>query len=288
MQHHATPLAVRKSRVAYRCVLFVPGDRPDRFEKAMNSGADAICIDLEDAVAPSRKDEARSALAEFMGQDRGAGPDIIVRLNDPDSEQWRPDVNAVAGNRPDAVIIPKVKNEDSIKWIADVFGDSARLLPLIETAQGLDNVTWIAAAHASVVGLVFGGFDLALELGAEPGWDSLLYARSRVVHAAALNRITALDMPSRDIENLEALRKEAEWARRMGFGGKTAIHPDQVPVIRDVFTPSEKEVEWARRVVEATKSSEEGAVMVDGKMVDKPIAEAAKRILSRAGQLSPR
>ncbi|MGI9627082.1 MAG: HpcH/HpaI aldolase/citrate lyase family protein [Longimicrobiales bacterium] len=285
--HHATPLAKRARVATYRSLLFVPGDKPDRFSKALASGADAICIDLEDAVATDQKAAARQATAAFLADSGAADIDVVVRLNDPDSPEWKADIGAVSRNRPDALMIPKVKTEDEVKWVADVFGGDIRLIPLIETAQGLDNVTWIAAATPAVVALVFGGFDLALELGAEPEWDALLYARSRVVHAAALNRITALDMPSRDLEDPDALREEAERARRMGFFGKTAIHPDQVPVIAEVFTPSAQKVAWAKRVVAALSGAQDGAVNVDGKMVDRPIAEAAKRILEAVGEDQP-
>lgn len=283
MSHHATPRASSGRPLLYRCILFVPGDRPERFEKALASGADAICIDLEDAVAPDRKALARSSVSRFLAEPREEGPDVVVRLNDPDSDSWKPDVQAVSSHRPDALMIPKVRNEDGVKWAADVFGGGMKLLPLIETAQGLDNVTWIAAATPAVSGLVFGGFDLALELGAAPEWEPLLYARSRVVHAAALNGVAAIDMPSRDVDDLDALRAEARRARRMGFGGKAAIHPDQVPAIAEVFAPSGDEVAWARRVVAAAEQGGEGAVMVDGQMVDRPIAEAARRILAAAG-----
>lgn len=281
--HHATPLSAPRPRVVYRSMLFVPGDRPDRFQTALSAGAGAVCIDLEDAVSPERKEVARAAVSTFLAERRpDGGPEVIVRLNDPESDHWRDDVRAVSANRPEALMIPKVKTEEGVKWAADVFGDGVRLLPLIETAQGLDNVTWIASATPAVSALVFGGFDLALELGAVPEWDSLLYARSRVVHAAALNRIAAIDMPSRDIGQLEKLREEADRARRMGFAGKTAIHPDQVPIIEEVFTPSADQIAWARRVDLASQESGEGAVMVDGKMVDRPIAEAARRILAAA------
>jgi citrate lyase beta subunit len=280
LAHHATP---RGRPILYRCILFVPGDRPERFEKALASGADAICIDLEDAVAPGRKELARSAVTRFLAEPRPEGTDVVVRVNDPDSDSWKDDVSTVSAHRPDALMIPKVRNEDGVKRAADVLGGVTRLLLLIETAQGLDNVTWIAAATPAVSGLVFGGFDLALELGARPEWEPLLYARSRVVHAAALNGVAAIDMPSRDVDDLEALRAEARRAQRMGFGGKAAIHPDQVPIIAEVFTPSAEEVAWARRVVAAVQQGGEGAVMVDGQMVDRPIAEAARRILAAAG-----
>lgn len=278
--HGGTP-ASPGHPAAYRSVLFVPGDRPDRFAKAVASGADAVCIDLEDGVAPDRKEVARSAVESFLAEPRTRGPDVVVRLNDPESDAFAPDVAAVSTHPPDALMIPKLRTRDGVERVVDVVGGAVPLLPLIETAQGLNAAASIAEAP-SVVALVFGGFDLALELGARPDWEPLLYARSRVVHAAALGRVGAIDMPSRDVEDLAALGDEARRARQLGFRGKAAIHPDQVPVITEVFLPSAEEVAWARRVVRASMESDHGPVMVDGRMVDRPIAEAARRILAAA------
>ena len=278
---HATPPGT--APIVYRSVLFVPGDRPDRFQKAMSAGAGAVCIDLEDAVAPERKEVARVAVASFLQEPRNSrGPDVIVRLNEPGSDAYGNDAGVLSATPPDGLMIPKVKSARSVHTVAETFGDGVRLLPLIETAQGLEGVAQVASATPAVSALVFGGFDLSLELGATPGWEALLYARSRVVHAAALNRIPAIDMPSRDIEQPEALRQEAERARRLGFAGKTAIHPVQVAIIEEVFTPTAEQVEWARRIHQASQQHGEGAVMVDGKMVDRPVAEAARRILAAA------
>ena len=280
----SVPPALRGHRVAYRSILFVPGDRPDRFEKALVAGTDAVCIDLEDAVAPDRKEQAWSSVARFLTEPRGDGPDLMVRVNDPDSELWKGDVAALSGNSPDGLMIPKVRTEDGVLRVDEAFGGRVRLFPLIETCEGLDRVAGIGAATSAVSGLIFGGFDLALELGAEPEWDALAYARGRVVHAAALNRIAAIDMPSRDVADPETLQHEAERARRMGFSGKIAIHPAQVPVIDAIFSPSSEQLEWARRIVSASEGSQHGAVMDEGKMIDRPIVEAARRILARANE----
>ena len=143
-----------------------------------------------------------------------------------------------------------------------------------------------------VAALIFGGFDLSVELGADPGWEPLLYARSRVVHAAALCGLDAIDMPSRDLDDVSGLRAEAEQARRLGYAGKVAIHPAQIPVIHEVFTPSPEEVQQARRIIEADRAAGGGAVALDGRMVDRPVVEAARRVLMRArpasGRTSPR
>ena len=288
---------------AWRSILFVPGDRPDRFARALASGADAICIDLEDAVAPARKAEARDAVTGFLAgraapQAAGDGsshePQLIVRVNDPESAKGRLDAAALARcPQPDAFMIPKVMMAESMRCAHRLLGEDVPLLPIIETALGLENVVQIGAASparavsraraAPTVGaLIFGGFDLSAELGAEPGWEPLLYARSRVVHAAALSELDAIDMPSRDLRDLAGLRSEAVKARRLGFGGKVAIHPAQIPVIHEVFTPSPEEVKRARKILDADRAAGGGAVALEGRMVDRPVVEAARRVLDRA------
>ena len=291
--------------MAWRSILFVPGDRPDRFAKALAAGADAICIDLEDAVAPGRKAGARTSVARFLaempsssrpraGDASGSRLHIIVRVNDPDSDEGRRDAGALAGGlRPDAFMIPKVTTADGMHRAGCLLGEDVPLIPIIETALGLENAVQIGAASpargvsraraAPTVGaLIFGGFDLSAELGAEPGWEPLLYARSRVVHAAALSELDAIDMPSRDLRDLAGLRSEAVKARRLGFAGKVAIHPAQIPVIHEVFTPSPEEVKRARRILDADRAAGGGAVALEGRMVDRPVVEAARRVLDRA------
>lgn len=278
-----------------RSVLFVPGDRPDRCDKAMVAGADAVCVDLEDAVGPAAKAGARDSVAAFLARwespgATGADPDhrhrppVIVRVNDPDSEEGRLDVAALDGYpRPDAFMIPKVADADGIRSAQRLLGEDVPLFPIIETAAGLENAVQIGAASPAVAALMFGGFDLSAELGAEPEWEPLLYARSRVVHAAALSGLDTIDMPSRDFRDVSRLRAEAENARRLGMTGKVAIHPAQIPVIHDVFTPSPEEVEQARRIIEADRAAGGGAVSLDGRMVDRPVVEAARRVLARTG-----
>ena len=275
-----------------RSLLFVPADRPDRFGKALASGADAVCIDLEDAVAAERKAEGRAALEAFLATEqdrlafdggRGAGaPPLVVRINEAGSEEGLLDVEALA--RPiAAVMLPKVRDAVAVRRAARLLGDvAASVLPMVETARGLENAVEIGGADPKVAGLVFGGFDLCLETGAEPCWESLLYARSRVVHAAAASGIAALDMPSRDVRgDLAELREETIRARRLGFSGKVTVHPAQVPVVHEVFSASEPEAERAQRIVEAAREARGGPVLVDGKMVDAPIVESAKRTLTR-------
>jgi len=269
-----------------RSVLFVPGDRPDRCDKAMAAGADAVCVDLEDAVAPTAKAGARDSVAAFLARCDTAGhgrrPPVIVRVNEPGSNEGRMDAAALGGcPQPDAFMIPKVAAADGIRRAQQLLGEDIPLLPIIETGRALENAADIGMASPAVAALMFGGFDLSAELGAEPEWEPLLYARSRVVHAAALGGLDVIDMPSRDFRDVWRLRTEAERARRLGFTGKVAIHPAQVPVIHDVFTPSPEEVEQARRIIEADRGAGGGAVSLDGRMVDRPVVEAARRVLER-------
>ena len=297
-------------RPGWRSILFVPGDRPDRYDKALAAGADAVCIDLEDAVPPERKEQALAAVVGFLAEVRnpGAGdedrasaaaaarnpvghggsrPHVIVRVNEPDTREGQRDASVFQGGpQPDAYMVPKVRTRTGLASAHRMLGDSTALLPLIETALGLENAADIAQVSPAVAGLVFGGFDLAIELGAEPRWEALLYARSRVVHAAALAGLDAIDMPSRDFREMSGLRNEAVKARRLGFTGKMAIHPAQLPVIHEVFTPSDAEVERARRILDADREAGGAAVALEGRMVDRPVAEAARRVLARARSAS--
>lgn len=278
------------ARLGCRSILFVPGYRPDRFRKAMAAGADAVCIDLEDAVPPPRKAMAREAAVRFLAErsaeeprNTAGPPHLIVRINDPDTDLGRADAEALGETRPpDAFMIPKVRSAAGLRRAAGLLSDGAPLFALIETALGLENAVDIGQASPAVAGLVFGGFDLAIELRADPGWEPLLYARSRVVHAAALSGLDAIDMPSVDFGEMSGLREEAGRVRLLGFAGKMAIHPAQLPVIHEVFTPSELEVERAHRILDADREAEGGAVALEGRMVDRPVAEVARRVLARA------
>ena len=180
-------------------------------------------------------------------------------------------------------MLPKVRSAGDVREVLRLLQDGATpVLPLIETALGLENAVEIAGAAPRVAGLVLGGFDLCLELGAEPCWESLLYARSRVVHAAAVHGLPAFDMPSRQVSgDLVELRDETFRVRRLGFSGKAAIHPAQLPVVHQAFSWSVGDAERARKIVEADRQASGGPVLVDGKMVDRPIVEAAKRALNR-------
>lgn len=287
------PPPERAGLAALRCFLFFPGFRPELLSKAVAAGADGVCADLEDAVGPDRKDAARQSVVGLLQDEAGAhleapgSPCVIVRVNEPTTPAGMRDLEALAGLRrpPDALIIPKIRAPAEVARVAEALqesGPSTLLIPLVETARALAEVEEIAASASAVAALMIGGHDLAVELGARPGWEPLLYARSRLVHAAALAGVPALDMPSLDVGDGDGLRGEARRSRDLGFSGKAAIHPEQVAPIQEVFSPSPDELERARRIVEAYRASDGDAVLLDGRLVDRPVLEAARRTLARA------
>lgn len=272
--------------VAARCLLFFPGTRPELLSKGVATGARMVCADLEDAVAPGDKATARDAVVELLASpDRP--PEMAVRINHPRTSEGAEDLRALARLEDRAelvVMIPKVAGPRDVERVgAALDGDAASigLLPVIETAGGLHAAESIAGADG-VTGLLFGALDLSTELGCELAWDTLLHARSRCVVAARLAGIELLDSPFFDLDDPEGLAEEARQARRLGFTGKAAIHPSQVDVIHDVFRPTDEELEHARRVVAASDGADAGVFLVDGVMVDRPVVEAARRLLARS------
>ena len=259
--------------------LFVPGDRPDRFAKALAAGADRAILDLEDAVKPDAKAAAREAL-------RTADLDwarVVVRINDAASPYWEEDLAAVAATPAAAVMVPKAERAQDLTAVRAAVGREIDILPQIETVRGLDAIGDLLAVPG-VRRAVFGHLDFALDLGAAPDWEALLTVRSTLVLQSRLaGRAAPVESVSPDISDEDRLRREAEAARRLGFGAKLLIHPRQVAPVARIFAPTAEEVAWAERVVAAVSATTAGAVTVDGRMVDKPVEDAARRILARAG-----
>jgi citrate lyase subunit beta/citryl-CoA lyase len=253
-------------------LLFVPGDRPERYAKALASGADGAIIDLEDAVAPSAKPMARHAARLSFA----AGLDAFVRINPSNTPEGRADIGELAGIPLRGVLLPKVEALGSVRAV----GLSSPIVALIETTRGLLNIHEIAADE-SVVALAFGAFDLCAELGAQPTPEVLQPYRSTVVMAARLAGKSVIDAPFLDIEDEAGLRADARRAVESGFDGKLAIHPKQIAPIREAFTPSDAELAHARAVLAAVERG--GVAVVNGKMVDPPIVAAAQRTIARAG-----
>jgi len=275
------------ARHVCRSVLFVPAVRPDRFEKAVATGADAVCLDLEDGVAFAQKDEARDQAVLLLATRPPGRAEVILRINAPASAVGERDLAAVlaAGVRPDALMVPKVGGPDTIHALERRLSPALSGLPLmaqIETAGGLASVEGIASASPNVAVLFFGAVDLSAELGCAIEWDALLYARSRVVAAAAVAGVDTLDTPFMDVAAPARLGDEARAVRRLGFTGKAAIHPTQVPVIQAAFSPDDDEVAWARRIIEAYEANEGGVLLVEGKLIERPVIASARRTLAVA------
>ncbi|PZQ47612.1 MAG: CoA ester lyase [Rhodovulum sulfidophilum] len=261
-----------------RTYLFVPGDRTDRFAKALATGADRVIIDLEDAVKPAAKAAARAGLA-------GVSLDwsrVVLRVNDAASPWWAEDWAAVAALPVVAVLVPKAEDPAVIARALADLGRPVEVIPQIETARGLEELDGLLRAPG-VRRAAFGHLDFAVDLGAAPDWEAMLLARATLVLRSRLaGRVAPIDSVTPDIADEAALRREAEAARRLGFGGKLLIHPRQVAPAFAAFGPSEAEVDWARRVLAALEAEPGGAVSVDGKMIDKPVADAARRVLALA------
>lgn len=273
-----------------RSLIFVPGMRPELYAKALNSGADMICVDLEDAVAPPHKDEARAkTLALFAALPAAPGIEPVVRINALRTADGLRDVLAIRESAipPPSLMLTKVRSADEVRMLDELLDGRAaaiRFHVIIETNEGLEHCFAIARASARIDSLLFGAVDMAAELRTAVGWESMLYARSRLVHAAASAGLDLIDVPHLDLEDAAGLAREAAASAALGFTGKAAIHPKQIPVINRAFSPDASAVAWARRIVEAFETSSTGLVVIDGKLIERPVARSAYRILALAGR----
>jgi citrate lyase beta subunit len=271
-----------------RSLLFTPADRPDRFAHGPSSGADGAVLDLEDGVGLPHKDDARKAVLAFLTKpaDAPAGFVWSIRLNHVTTQAGLQDLLAfrAEAKKPDVVMLPKTESvtevEIAVAHLANP-GANPTIVALIETGRGLAAAEQIAA-HPSVAALGFGGGDLAADLHATLTWEPMLFARSRIVQAAATAGIAAWDVPYLDIHNTEGLKRETVASKALGYPCKLAIHPGQIGPINAVFTPSESELARAQRVVSAFASAHGGACQVDGKIVDAPVVKEARRTVALA------
>jgi citrate lyase subunit beta / citryl-CoA lyase len=265
----------------FRSHLFVPGDRPERFDKAVAAGADITILDLEDAVLPDAKDKAREAIGAWLGQ----GNRAAIRIN-PAGTQWHEaDAELAAHANVTAVMLPKAETGEALAAFAARLRPGAAILPLVESALGVWNALEIAKAPG-VRQIAFGTVDFQLDAGID-GEDedrAFLYARSRLVLASAIARIAPpADGVTIALDDEARLAADVAAARALGFGGKLCIHPRQVAAVNEGFSPSEAETEKARRIVEAAEAAGAGAIRLDGKLIDKPVVERAKRTLANVG-----
>jgi citrate lyase subunit beta/citryl-CoA lyase len=285
-----------------RSFLFVPADGGSKLDKAMASGADAVILDLEDSITPERKDHARAAALDFLKRAGSADqrPRLLVRINGLETGMTDADLDAIVAGAPDAVLFPKAEGGASVvhldakltarEAIAGVpEGQIKVLAQAVESSAGLFAAGTFRGASARLIGLTWGPEDLSAELGAETNRDAqgeltdpYRLARSVCLYAATAAKLPAIETIYVDFRNSEGLRRDTEAARRDGFTGRLAIHPAQVPVINEVFTPTAAQVEKARAVVAAFAAQPAaGAVGIDGKMYDRPHLARAQALLAR-------
>lgn len=265
--------------------LFVPGSRPDRIVKAIEAGAEAVIVDLEDAVAPADKPAALQALhagwAEYAGRARQADVTLLLRINASDTPWHTAELAACKTLGIEHIVVPKAAEAAAIADIAAAV-PGASLYPLIESAEGFENLREVAWVPG-VVRLMFGSVDLMLDLGIEDADVPLHYFRNSIVLQSRLAGLAPpVDGVCVDLHDAEALKAEVRRARAFGFRAKLLIHPKQVEAVQQGFAPSADELAWAQRVVSAAATADGAAVAVDGKMVDRPVLMLAQRLLARA------
>lgn len=271
-----------------RSFIFTPGLKPDMFPKALASGADIVCVELEDGIAPKDKAEARKhALALFEPPQANDGVERIVRINSMHEQFGIEDVAAILATDtpPPALMMPKVRTPDEVVQLDGLLterGHTTRLHVIIETNTGLEAAFDIAQCSDRIDAMFFGGVDMAAELRCENEWEPLLYARSRVVHAAAAAGLDVIDVPYLDLEDPDGMREAAEQAKALGFSGKGSVHPKQIAALNEIFTPTEVEIARARRIIGEFESADTGLVVIDGKLIEKPVLRDMYRIVAVA------
>jgi citrate lyase beta subunit len=280
-----------------RALLYMPGDDRRKIEKATTLGVDCVCMDMEDGVAITRKTEARAVIAQAMKDLAFGDSERCIRINSVGSGFEKYDLAAAVATNPDAVVVPKIETAGQVRMISEYIETyersskmergGIRLLIGVETAKGILNLKEISEADRRLDAIIFGAEDYAASIGATRTPDAIevLYARSAVVTACAANDLEAIDMVYIDFRDMEGLRLEAELGAKLGFSGKQIIHPNQVAVVQEAFTPSEAAIEYAQRVVQTFTASQregKGAFALDGKMIDMPLLKNAQKVLDRA------
>jgi citrate lyase subunit beta/citryl-CoA lyase len=295
------PDAQETRMIIQRSFLFVPGDSERKLAKGESVGADALILDLEDSVPASRLEIARSMVLDYLASHRARerAPQLWVRINPLATPRALPDLAAIVAGAPDGILLPKVASSadvvlldhylDALETREGIARGSIRILPVItETAAGMFTTGGYAGCSPRLFGLTWGAEDLSAALGASTNRDesgelefTYRMARSLCLLGAVAAGVEPIDTTSTDIRNMDSVRRESEAARRAGFTGKIAIHPDQVPVINEAFTPSAEEITHATRVVEAFAAGA-GTIALDGKMLDMPHLKQARRVLAMA------
>ncbi len=274
-----------------RSFIFTPGLKPDMYPKALSSGADIVCVELEDGIAPKDKAEARAAaLGLFETPQADDGVERVVRINSMREAFGIADVQAILATDtpPPSLMMPKVRTPDEVVMLDNLLterGHATRLQVIIETNAGLEAAYDIAHCSGRIDAILFGGVDMAAELRCQNAWEPLLYARSRVIHAAASAGLDAIDVPYLDLDDPEGMAVAAQQARGLGFAGKGAVHPKQIAALNHVFTPGADEIARARRIIRTFEEADTGLVVIDGKLIEKPVLRDMHRIVAIAERI---
>lgn len=263
-------------------ILFVPANCPDRFEKALATAADIVLIDLEDAVGFADKDIAREALILYAK--KGLQKRIAIRLNSPHTLVGLKDLIALQENniQPEIIVLPKVESASTINLMTEILGNEAympKTLAMVETPKGIHLLRKMAQESRNLRGFALGAADFSNEMNILPTWEALQPYRAQIVSVCKEFGLISIDSPYFEIQNIEGLQQECNNLKMIGFDGKFAIHPTQIPVINATFYPTEAEITLAKIIVEAFEASHKGAIQVQGMMIDKPIYEKYKRKL---------
>ena len=275
-----------------RSFIFTPGLNPEMFPKALASGADMVCIELEDGIAIKDKDEARkNTINALKNLKINNDVELVVRVNCQRTTPGLLDLEAFISSKLNvkALMLPKVKTPDEITFIDDLLTDcnmDTDLHVIMETNEALENIYDIAHASKRIVALYFGGVDMAAELRVPNSYENLIYARSKLVHAGASVGIDVIDVPYLDLEDMDGMKKEAELVRNLGFTGKGSIHPKQINILNEVFTPSKEEIIKAKRIIDQFNASDTGLVVIDGKLIEKPVVREMKRRILVADKIN--
>ena len=274
-----------RSILSLKSWLFTPATKADRFERAAEVHADALIIDLEDSVALSDKQKARTAALEYLEQPAGSRLPCALRINAPVTRTGIEDLHSFLESpaAPDYIILPKCDSPGFVSMVRSLLDQAAKetqIIALIESAKGIEALSDIVKSDVRPVALLFGAADMAADLGAKTARETLLFVRSRIVQVAASAGVVVVDSPFFDITDLEGLKGETKTAQDLGFHGKAAIHPKQISTINEVFAPSAEEVAKARQILAV---NQQGVGSVDHQMVDEAVARKARLTLERAG-----
>ena len=275
-----------------RSFIFTPGLRPEMFPKAIASGADMVCIELEDGIAFKDKDEAREKTIKALKTlEIKNDVELVIRFNCQRTKSGLLDLEAFISSKINfkAIMLPKVKTPDEIKFIDDLLTDSGLdtdLHVIMETNEALESIYDIAQSSKRIVALYFGGEDMAAELRVKNKFENLIYARSKLVHAGASVGVDVIDVPYLDLENMDGMKMEAQNVKDLGFTGKGSIHPKQISILNEIFTPSQDEISKAKKIVDQFNKANTGLVVIDGKLIEKPVLREMQRKILIADKIS--